>query len=746
MGCVITQTYRICYPIHTACYVLNLSSILGVERGHMRITKQINLKRFSELLYVFTVIFLLYLIWFRIDFLYVDISGNIASARSFVDGYFQSFNEHFFAGYIQNLFYPPLQDLMLGSLIHLLGYNATLAYQCYISILSVTFLFLLCKISRSFENSNAASFVSLSFLFLFFLNKQKLFSFQGLALTDLILTGLSAQFLGSIFLLLYLLEQRKESRYPFLIIWATLATLSHLVVGLVMFFILVLEFLYYRHRRILERLLWTVILSLFFWGPFFLQSRYIASMNSYYEPAWLLWIANIFCLFLFRNSQARFYILASFLILSGSVVNTLSLKLGFTLPSFHYNRLQIYSLFFIILAFATLIADNRVTNVRKYVLITFWGFILLQFPKIQIQSLLTELNAPRLTWSATTAEAPRGRTWVIDDSRAIVNSSIESMLYLGNTEQNSMKGLFWESSRNNTHLAGILKNIEPRSFSILDAKTKESTTCEEKKCLMDKLLYYYGVTELFLEDENSSSQTGFYDLSCYRSYISDLKKQGRAHPTTSLSLSWPPSTFQGYGLSSVSKNRSQSPYLEPFSFSAVRLYPIQTQSQRVDAAYNLSFPCTAQNLIFLDQAKRDLLKLDFQKVVTNPNHSSSLFESSFEKISKNAFRIKIDSKTAVPFLIKFSYFPGFKLLDSSGNSLPLHESFPHMVGIGSGEMTLTFERPWWVLLMNTVSIIGLFLFLVSFVKLRRIKIKTAASPQRHAKLAKSNKDQKARVT
>jgi hypothetical protein len=131
-------------------------------------------------LFLLSGIGVLYLLWFKLDFLYVDIAGHLASAKSFSEGYFQSFNEHFFTGLVQNLFYPPIEDLILSVFTKLIRLSDTHAYLLYMSIVMSAFFYLLYRLTESFKNIAAKSFCSFSLLLLFFAQKEDVMFFQGL--------------------------------------------------------------------------------------------------------------------------------------------------------------------------------------------------------------------------------------------------------------------------------------------------------------------------------------------------------------------------------------------------------------------------------------------------------------------------------------------------------------------------------------------------------------------------------------
>ena len=65
---------------------------------------QIKLDRVPLIVMWASLLPLLWGLWRYLEILQIDISGHIASARSFGEGYFHRFQDHFFLGYVHGLF------------------------------------------------------------------------------------------------------------------------------------------------------------------------------------------------------------------------------------------------------------------------------------------------------------------------------------------------------------------------------------------------------------------------------------------------------------------------------------------------------------------------------------------------------------------------------------------------------------------------------------------------------------------
>ena len=137
--------------------------------------------------------FALYLIWDRLDILRMDLAGHMASGMWFLRGYFHSFQENNFLGYVHGLFYPPLEDAILAVFHLVLPGNPLVAFKLYLSVLASV------PPVGLFSPGGALVF-RLGALAIFLLPKSGSMAFQGLSLHDLVVTGLSSEFLGALFL------------------------------------------------------------------------------------------------------------------------------------------------------------------------------------------------------------------------------------------------------------------------------------------------------------------------------------------------------------------------------------------------------------------------------------------------------------------------------------------------------------------------------------------------------------------
>ncbi|MCY0995740.1 hypothetical protein OWM54_01175 [Myxococcus sp. MISCRS1] len=71
----------------------------------------------------------------RLDVFSIDVAGHLASGMAVRRGAFHPVNDSAFLGYVQNLFYPPLEDLLLGALLWLLPLERVDVFKLFLSLL-----------------------------------------------------------------------------------------------------------------------------------------------------------------------------------------------------------------------------------------------------------------------------------------------------------------------------------------------------------------------------------------------------------------------------------------------------------------------------------------------------------------------------------------------------------------------------------------------------------------------------------
>ena len=143
-------------------------------------------------------------IWNSLYIHSVDHQGHIGSAILFWRGNFHEYIDNFFMGYVQNLFYPPLNDLILGGLIKLIPINADEVYKIYLSIIWVLINLSVHSLTKYIPQKWLKLLFQFSFLLLFINGNSSNLEDQGLSFQDMLVFGLTPQLLSMIFFIEWL--------------------------------------------------------------------------------------------------------------------------------------------------------------------------------------------------------------------------------------------------------------------------------------------------------------------------------------------------------------------------------------------------------------------------------------------------------------------------------------------------------------------------------------------------------------
>ena len=160
----------------------------------------------------------------------MDALGHLAGAVSFNRVGFLGFSDQYFTGGIQNLFYPPFHDFLLGGLLRL-GFDPIHALKVFECGVIFAYFFILHRLTISLRSGYRYFFYFLLCAWIY-REKTNFLEFQGLGAMDFFVTGLLSQFLGALFFFGSLLELRKaKPRKAVLVALVSLSVLSHLIMG-----------------------------------------------------------------------------------------------------------------------------------------------------------------------------------------------------------------------------------------------------------------------------------------------------------------------------------------------------------------------------------------------------------------------------------------------------------------------------------------------------------------------------------
>ncbi|MEZ4366492.1 MAG: hypothetical protein R2939_09430 [Kofleriaceae bacterium] len=140
--------------------------------------------------------------WVGLDAVRVDIGGHIASADATWRGLYHAHDDAHFLGSIHGLFYPPLEDLVLGAFLRVVGTPSGIVP--YVALLWAGFLAAGWRLGARFTSPARLAFLV---RLLWFVTAERTGpALQGLSITELLITGLTSQLLAGIGLLLLLAE------------------------------------------------------------------------------------------------------------------------------------------------------------------------------------------------------------------------------------------------------------------------------------------------------------------------------------------------------------------------------------------------------------------------------------------------------------------------------------------------------------------------------------------------------------
>lgn len=451
------------------------------------------------LLYGAVLVLALWVIWNNLNPLQVDLAGHIASARSLWERGLHAYLDTFFQGLVQNLFYPPLEDFLIGLAAQLCSGDYLIGYKLYLTGLCVAYFVSIWACALCFDRTGARATFLLGMAVLVCMDKRDLVEFQGLSLIDMFVTGLSAETLGAVFLLLLLRQLMTRADWRLLTPLLALSLLSHLVVGPVAVLAVLLAATFGRSIELLLVVAGAVALSAFFLIPAILSRSHLGGV-SLREPAPLV-VEALLCLtlmLLWREGPSRLLPATGLALLLPIDINAITENvIGRTiLPTFHYYRLHIFAIVLLVAALAAVV--ERSSNappsriLRRVVLALAVLVALRDFP-VHGFDLESQFYAQQVLPDADALVAPQiGRTLSISPDRAI-DFFIETGSYAATGKGRFVKGLYWESHRNNGRLSAYLATLLSPDGQVLGGAEAEWADCDEYACLFDHFVRDYSI-------------------------------------------------------------------------------------------------------------------------------------------------------------------------------------------------------------------------------------------------------------
>ncbi len=681
----------------------------------------------------------------------IDTAGHIASNTLFMQDGLHNFTDNWFWGFIQNLLYPPAENIINTILSYIFHQPPLQTFQIYLTLITLLYICMLDSLKSIFSHTKTKILYMVFCIFFLFLSKWNLTYFQWLWLIDLLYTGLTAQFLWWIWLLLLLKELFHKNRFT-VIIWSTLlAVLSHIITGPIA--MLLLLWMWYHSKNKIYIYSFCIILGLtsFFWLPFLLSmSRWTSSLIFNIIPAFLFWSL----LLLYGKSHPKndfFYktlTLTTILILLPTVVNMIFPSLSIR-PAFHYYRFTSIALFFrwiLALWYIDTIDTYHNTEKKKwwlYISVAIF-FLIIHFRMIGREDIITllpeEYSTSSQTWKLpdNLLSWTQNRILLIDDNRSI-DFHTDSMLTAYNPQASFIKWLYWESHYNNSLLSSYIATLFSEKNIVVDHVFLAPLHCSWYIQVMNNFINQYGIKSILIRpleeisyldmnrrqcltkflkegsDYYSIKHTGKLPLNLKQFDLYNIKKLQSSTSTISGNIS---GLEYNYTLDIVQSlppnikfiynNHQENPYWQNWSLvnGMIASGVIINGQKDNNIAKNIF-------ALYWEEKYKDIIESMREKVstywVTSYYYTGSI---DIQKVKTNLYKITTHTKLPTLLQIKLSYYPWWKLYNITWENLPLAPIDGWMIWYSNNEtLYLKYTKPWYIYASYIISILSWFICL-----------------------------------
>ena len=652
----------------------------------------------------------LILVWTHLNVLQVDAAGHIASAAGLQDGMFHRFDDRFFLGYVQNLFYPPLEDALIAVLGFFSG-DILLGYKLYLSALIIAYLAAILHFSIVFRKMITQIFFLMAMMILISLEKYGADSFQGLSFPDILITGLTAEVLGAVFSLV--LFRRLVDGEGNLTLLLVLTILSHLVMGPIAVFTVLVFAVLQKRWSLLKDVGFALWVSMFFLGPMLLYREALFSSTIFRPLPYFLIIFLVYAAVMLapgRRPYLPFAVVGICLVLPQEL-NSLTGKLfDFSLfPPYHYYRLGMPALLMLVIACAGLIEEkieHRSSSYLRYATVILLAFFLLRDFEIHGYDLDSPAYGQQNLETVDlgiSSETP-SRTFVIHDERPC-DFYVDALLVSQGSDALFNKGLYWESSRNNVLLSSYLATVLDRSSLVLDYWYYQTSSCRELSCFLDHFIAANNLGFILVGDLAEVSYLDRERQGCYQTVLSlgtehfVFERLRTVHLGDDIYGLYAVHS-ESNGLSNAGVEVVQPEDLAPVDLSAGAWLAKGPIEDTILACRER----TANRRIYLEEEALEALEEDLAGW-SAPAAAEAVVE--WRRRGSGRYEIFIDHDEPVLFAVKLNAYPGFELQDSAGKPIELYEGLGVMVARGHGRMELVWRRPLGMKLCYAVTAMAL---------------------------------------
>ena len=641
-------------------------------------------------LWIFSGSIVLYAIWTHLNYLQIDHAGHIASAAHLLTNGFHHFNDRFFLGYVSNLFYPPLEDIVLSGISLFTAGNMITAYQTYLSLLLTAYILSFYSFSRALKSYFSKTFYLGCMLLLFWINKRDLLEYQGLTMIDLMVTGLCSQFLGGIFFVLMMKELVQKNRARWITGLLFFTIISHIVMGLVAILVIVIKTATLKKEERESSILSLATafgLASFFLVPFVVYRGYIVSSSIILEskPYLFFTFSLLGTALVLKGRKLLPFFLTALFILAPLVFGLALEAAGYPLPIFHYYRLGIIALFLLTMGFAVVL-DSDPSWYKKIIPLSFAILILWTFNFKIIDFNSSEFRAPVVNWSGyKSSDEPFGRDWIIENDRSF-GFGIDSILSLHDPKFHSNKGLFWESSKSNTLLTSYFATLFAPPV-VLDYFYYYGYPCEIQRCLMDTFFQDYNIKRLIISANPPLYSAKPERRECFNDILKNQKtKDFTLQPNGSFHINY--EQFNVYDLKSDRSTNRVVNYIAPRQFKSYEI-PNAYEATLRDR-YDSCVENRAETSLFFKP--QDLEKI---KAVSNVSllENKNLPEIDFKNTAPGTYEITSHTSEKHWLWVKLAELPGVKITNEQGETVPHFQAFPGIIVYGQGKLIITYSTP-----------------------------------------------------
>ena len=648
-----------------------------------KIKKYLTILNIAYTLFFLHAAYIIKHVWTNLDLFQFDHAGHIASAKLFSQGYFHTFQDAFFKGNIQNLFYPPLQEAIL-SFISLFTGDFVTSYYVYLSILIISLFLTLVFFTHNFDKAYTKILFLGVMSIILFISKDQL-NFMGLGWYDLFVYGLANQFLGYIFLLFLLDGLLQRRAWIWLVLLTVLTSLSHLVIGLAAFSTLTVYAVMNADKDAAKTIGVSFGILSFFILPFLIYKEYMVS-NILIEPLSVFFMLFLFLLLptvSFKNNKGFLIVTAVLLSLPGILdVFIDATSLFQTVLTTHYTRFSILALHYAVIYTFFIIDKSKRISIYKNISVSL-SLIFLVLTLTSFTYFNVNTQSPE-TFTSKSEDIIKnfstdGNTHIIHKDRQI-SFHIDMHMNIVNPHITSTKGLFWESTRNNNILNSYLTTLHRPEGAMLYHHYLTEPNCDQISCVNNQFITDYAVQQLIIPGKNATLNTDHTDNqreACYTNIIQEGTDMYTFTETHTVKTN--KQTFTVYNVTST--NTASNTYIDIPRNGYVNT--ITNDEWGFMPATTDIFECSETQNIFLREKNHELPQYINQ---TKPENIS------FTKTGKATYNITIQSNNTKIFRIKQNYLPGM-ILTQNGDELPLYDASHYMVGVGKGTMQLTYKKP-----------------------------------------------------